>query len=396
METKICSFCGMEYPASDEKCPLCGHSDVLLTEDYVTDTEPAPRPARTQQNRSGRRTGARVAQSSPVPRWLVVLTCIVLALAVVIFVMFLLSYTGVFDKDAPDNSSLTLPVDDDNAASSGELTDDESATGDNNAADTTAQTVACTGLSLTKDVYTPDSVGDSFTLSAVVTPADCNEAIYWKSSDESICSVDEFGVVTVLSEGEDVTITAVCGNYTASCVIAVSQIGPMVSDPDAEHELNLTDITFFSAGESATLRLSNTLEGDVLVWESEDEGVASVNENGVVKAVNRGTVDVNVTINGIKTYTCIVRCGFAEIEDTNTAETGAYSISHKDVTLHYLEHETFRISLTDFDGTVYWTSSDTSVCTVSDGIVRAEGPGTASVSATVGGVTYSCIVRCME
>ncbi len=411
METKICSFCGMEYPASEEKCPLCGHSEVVPEEEEPAEPQqPFPTASNARETAPAcRRTGARAASGSAIPRWLIALTCVILALALAIFVLFLLAYTGVIGANDPssnaDNSgSVSLPIDEqENPAASKdeeqENQEDQTPTEDGqDNTDETPLTVACTSLTFTSAVYTPSEVGEEYMLSAVVTPADCNEPITFTSSNPAVCSVDDRGTITVLSAGEDVTITAVCGSQTAECLIQVSALEDAPSDPDVEHALSATDITFFTAGESTTLRLSNTTSGDAVVWESEDPSIVEVDENGFVTAVAPGTVDVTATLNG-ETYTCIVRCNFinspGSAED-GTAETGRYTISHEDVTLHYLENETFQISLTDYDGTVAWTSSDTDVCTVEDGVVTAVGSGTARVSATVGGTTYSCIVRCIE
>ncbi len=406
METKICSYCGMEYPASDERCPLCGHREALpAVDEYLSEPEAAvsaPRPRQQQQQtRSGRRTGARVApSSSPIPRWLVVLTCVILALAVIIFVMFLLSYTGVFDREVPDDGSVSLPMNGESDQTgddpSDSVTDPDDQSQNPSGGNTGLQTVACTGVTLTQDVYTPEEIGDDYILSAVVTPANCNEPIYWESSDPTVCTVSDNGVVTVIAEGDDVTITATCGAYSASCVIEVSVLGPKISAPGTDHSLDREDITFFSVGETTTLVPGNTLPDDEITWESDDTSIATVTQSGYVTAVNRGTTTVRAIVNG-ESFPCIVRCQFAEVVDSGTAESGSYAISHTDVTLHYLENETFRLSLIDFDGTVVWTSSNAAVCTVSDNnIIRAEGPGTANVSATVNGVTYTCIVRCME
>jgi uncharacterized protein YjdB len=392
METKICSFCGLEYPATEEKCPLCGHYETLPEEDEYVEPTPAPRP--TQQKRSGRRTGARVAPSSSrIPRWLTVLTCLILALAVVIFVLFLLSYTGVFDRaPASDVSgSLDLPVEDET-----QPTD----TVEPDTVEPTQETVLCTGLTLNTSTYFPSSVGETYQLVATLVPSDCTEEIFWSSSNALICSVSDDGLITVLSNEDDATITASCGAYSATCYVEASALATeTTSDPDAEHSISSEDITFFSAGESTTLRLSNTESGDQITWQSADESLVVVSSDGKVTAVAPGTTNVTATLNG-KTYTCIVRCNFTNSDSaesgSETAETGRYTLSHEDVTLHYLENETFRLTLSGYDGTVIWSTSDASVCTVSDSIVTAQGAGTANITAIVGGQTYTCVVRCIQ
>lgn len=395
METKICSFCGMEYPAAEEKCPLCGHDEVLPEEAaYAELKSTAPRESQTRRSR--RRTGARVApSSSAIPRWLTVLTCLIVVLAVVIFVLFLLSRAGVFDVKEPDDSSLHLPID---PATGDETGEEEELPTDGDTQP--ASPILCTGLTMNRDEITPQSVGDIIQLTTTPEPLDTTDEITWSSSNPLVCSVSDDGTVMVNAPGDDVTISASCGAMTATCIVRVSEIAeaPEQSDPDANHAISATDITFFSKGESTTLRLSNTKDGDQIVWTSEDESVATVTD-GVVRAEGRGTTNVTATLSG-KTYTCIVRCSFTNDDGAesgaSTAETGRYTISHEDVTLHCLENESFRLTLSGYDGSIVWTSSDTSVCTTDGNIVTAVGPGTAKVYALVGSTTYTCVVRCIE
>ncbi len=400
METKICSFCGMEYPASEEKCPLCGHSEVLPDEEAYGVEETAAPAREPEAKRPRRRTGARVApSSSPIPKWLVVLTCIILALAVIIFVLFLLSRAGVFDVKTPDSGAVTLPMEDENKpvdnTGSGDAADNT-----DSSSDPAVRPVLCTSLTMNRTEITPQAVGDLIALSATPEPADTTDEIVWSSSNPMVCSVSDDGTVMVVAPGDDVVITAMCGAQTATCIVKTSALedAPEQSDPDANHSISAEDITFFTKGESTTLRLSNTKDGDEIVWQSDDESIATVTD-GVVQAVGRGTTNVTATLSG-KTYTCIVRCNFtndATAESgAETAESGTYQISHEDVTLHYLEHESFRLTLGGYEGSIVWTSSDASVCTTDGSVITAQGAGTAKVSAIVGGTTYTCIVRCIE
>ena len=70
-------------------------------------------------------------------------------------------------------------------------------------------------------------------------------------------------------------------------------------------KLSTTDFTLKSVGEQATLRVSGG--SGSYTWVSEDEGVASVDENGKVTAISKGTINVVVS-DGSKKGVCIVRC----------------------------------------------------------------------------------------
>ena len=70
-------------------------------------------------------------------------------------------------------------------------------------------------------------------------------------------------------------------------------------------KLSTEDFTLRSVGETATIRASGG--SGSYIWASEDDGVASVDQNGKVTAISQGTVNVVVS-DGSKKGVCIVRC----------------------------------------------------------------------------------------
>ena len=77
--------------------------------------------------------------------------------------------------------------------------------------------VPCTGISLDKETA---QVSTTLELVASVTPINTTDIIVWSSSNSFVASVEN-GVVTVFSSGE-ATITATCGEYSASCVVTAT------------------------------------------------------------------------------------------------------------------------------------------------------------------------------
>ncbi len=87
----------------------------------------------------------------------------------------------------------------------------------------TATTVSVTGVSLS-DTLADLDVDGTYQLEATITPEDAtNQNVSWSSSDESVASVDEDGLVTAVAEGSaTITVTTEDGSYTASCSITVT------------------------------------------------------------------------------------------------------------------------------------------------------------------------------
>ena len=94
--------------------------------------------------------------------------------------------------------------------------------------------------------------------------------------------------------------------------------------------LSTTDFTMKAAGETHTIQVSGG--SGSYTWLSEDDGVASVDQNGKVTGISRGTINVLVT-DGSKKAVCIVRCSFSGTL-TTTPGTGSGTSTPASGTLH--------------------------------------------------------------
>lgn len=146
-------------------------------------------------------------------------------------------------------------------------------------------------------------------LEVVFNPANAtNKSLKWNSSDNNIITVDESGLVTGKAEGSAiVTATSVDGNFSASCEIAVTS-----------GNLAVTGVILPATGDvtpGGTLQLTAELQpalatNNNVSWSSDNESVATVNENGLVTGVALGTANITVTTeDGNKTATCVVTVG---------------------------------------------------------------------------------------
>jgi len=145
-------------------------------------------------------------------------------------------------------------------------------------------TAPLTGIEL--DVQTAAMLtGETKELKVIANEGAKAENITWTSSNTAVAGVKD-GVVTALSVGE-ATITAVCGNYHATCKITVNE-------PLTQITLNHTEALLEEGKEIQLTAQPNegaSMEG--AVWTTSDDTVATV-ENGKVKAVASGTAVITV------------------------------------------------------------------------------------------------------
>ena len=140
-------------------------------------------------------------------------------------------------------------------------------------------------------------------------------------------------------------------------------------------KLNKTKITL-AVGKSYTLKASGSIKK--ATWSTSKKLVASISAKKVksvkitAKNVGKSTISYKV---GKKTYKCVVTVVNPKLSATKATITVG---------------KTTTLSVTGGSGTVKWASNNTSVATVSNGIVKGIKKGTATITATSNGKKLTC------
>lgn len=195
-----------------------------------------------------------------------------------------------------------------------------------------------------------------------------NSLITWKSSRKSIAAVNEHGYITALKPGETI-ITAKADDTKLSCRVTVKK--PVI-------HLSRSSVRLYRNKQvKLTAQVSSKRKP---VWKSTRKSIAYVNENGSVTAVKHGTTEITATVDGVT-----ARCNV-------TVKQPKVKLSKTEVTLK--KGTSLRITADVSSGnSPRWSSSNTAVATVSNGMVTTHAKGKATIYASEDGIKAKCSVK---
>ena len=234
-------------------------------------------------------------------------------------------------------------------------------------------------------------------LTATVLPENAtNKNVTWKSSDESVATVDQNGNVKVISEG-NATIIVITqdGSKIATCEVVVTK--EIIPVEDVTLDKDRLDLIEGQTGQLTATVLPEDATYKNVTWRSKDESVATVDQNGNVTAnvlrtgASALTRIVATTVDGFKTAYCLI------VVRENIPVEGIKLDNNR---LDLIEGENTQLKATVLpenaaNKNVTWSSSDSSIATVDQsGNVTATNPGVATVTAITedGGYKATCWV----
>lgn len=225
-------------------------------------------------------------------------------------------------------------------------------------------TITPTSIKLNKTQYSIEN-GSSFQLIAHVSTG---HMITWRSSKNSIVSVDENGLITAHKTGT-ATVTAKVDGASATCLVTVKS--PNIS---------LSEKECFLFRKQTIKLTAKTSSGLTPTWKSSKKSVAIVDENGLVTAIKHGTAIITCTLDGVS-KTCYI-----------TVQQPKITLSKNKLVLK--PAETYSISAKVSSGnSPEWSSSNINIATVDpNGNITAREPGKCYIYAVEDGVKSSCIV----
>lgn len=249
--------------------------------------------------------------------------------------------------------------------------------------------LAVNGRTATASVYVPSEVrtvklypdkvevgvGGELALDAYIFPGNArNRELTWASSDESVATVDENGVVTGVAPGDCMIRATTLNGVNAFSSIRVAHL------PDG---ILLSPATVVLSKEKRNASLSVTVSPEkardcTLIWASSDETVVKVSSSGALTATGFGTATVTATAaNGVSGEAEVFVC---EPPNAIYLDATRYSVSAdgEQVTVRY----TFS-PIDSYETGVTFSVGNPKIASIDEnGVLTGMSYGTTTVTAT--------------
>ena len=224
-------------------------------------------------------------------------------------------------------------------------------------------------------------LGKTCTIKPMFVPENYKyRTVSFESSDTSILTVTKDGVVTAVGKGSaTVTVKAKDGK-TAICSFQVEE--------EVFVALDYASVILFK-GEQMKLTATVTpdsVTNKAVIWKSRDEDIAIVDQNGYVTAKNEG--EVFIEARSVANENVLKTC--------KVTVAGEYKVILNETLLTLDQGGTYTLTaeiVPSIEGeTIVWATSNPSVVTVDNGVIKAVGKGTATITASMRGVSSACEV----
>lgn len=236
----------------------------------------------------------------------------------------------------------------------------------------------------TKNEY---SVGESFYIKATVMPENSsNKSLIYSISDELVATINNQGLIKFIAPG-DVTVTVTIKDTDISASVKLKSVITTATDieivtNDDKNEIILGETEYISV----KFYPSNTTDKNV-IWTSSNELVATIDNSGKITPKSLGEVTFTVTSsnNISKSIT------FNVVEDTsiNIKPTGIELVLNGNTIngdVQLMEQEKYHLTTIFYPSdttnqNVKWVSSNSSIASVSNGVVTTLQNGTVTITA---------------
>ena len=229
------------------------------------------------------------------------------------------------------------------------------------------------GISLNKSNLNL-TINSSEKLTSNVSPSNAsNKDVTWRSSNNSVATVDSNGKITAKKIGTTI-ITVSSSGYTSTCTVNVVDTIELKGITINKTTLRLKEKN------SETLKITfnpSNATNKKITWKSSNSNIATVDNNGTVKAIKPGSA----TITAVSNDGGYVATSKVTVEALSKKVTGV-SLDKKEIQLVAGEEGTLKATINPSyaeNKNIKWESSNEKVATVKDGVISAKRKGTTEI-----------------
>lgn len=234
--------------------------------------------------------------------------------------------------------------------------------------------------------------GETKRLTATINPEDTTDdkTITWSSDNENVLFVDQNGQIRGIKEGTANVKAVVAGKETTKQItVNEIHINSIAIDGDQEFEM----IKNQTKNLSVTINPENTTDDKGVVWKTNNEEVARVDNDGKVTALKEGEATITATVGTNETSVKI-----------NVKEIHINSVVINELDDEFTRGDEFKFSATytpenttDENKTVEWSSSNADVGSIDqEGNFVALKEGTTKITAKIGNIKAEREVTVIE
>ena len=198
-DMNYCENCGEYYAKTYRRCPFCDE-----------------RAGRSSGKRTSRNTrGGGYGKSSVTPIQMVYLVVSLILIIAALFIVLTKVGPLLFKDPAPSAPSSST------SQSGGDVSTPQPEDPTPPAVEPDDPVILPQAISLSREDMTLNP-GEDYQILAAISPAGVTEPVVWSTSDPTLATVDQEGNVLNVNqtiEKKNVTITATCGDITATCIV---------------------------------------------------------------------------------------------------------------------------------------------------------------------------------
>jgi len=217
--------------------------------------------------------------------------------------------------------------------------------------------------------------------------ADISSQVTWLSSDTTVATISSVGLATGVAVG-NTNITATLFGLTSATIrlpVVKSTLSSIAVQPANPENLQLGSSLQFTAIGTYSDNSTKDITSQV-TWTSSDTTIATISSAGLASSLAVGSTNITADLSDITSPPAMLLVAILSSIAVTPPSPDSLAVNSKQ---HFIALGTYADgSIADISSLVTWTSSDTTVATISSvGLVTGIAKGNTNITAAMPGIT---------